>query len=107
MKRSRLKNIYNKTKNIDDYSNYKKQRNFVVNLNKQSKREFFKKVKSDATNSNKVFWTSCKPFFNNKCNSNEIVSLIENENVIQDEIKVTKIFNNYFINITSPLEIVK
>ena len=46
MKRSRLKNIYNKTKNIDDYSNYKKQRNFVVNLNKQSKREFFKKVKA-------------------------------------------------------------
>ena len=37
MKRSRLKNKTNKTKNHLDIRNYKKQRNIVVNLNKEAK----------------------------------------------------------------------
>ena len=37
MKRSRLKNKVNKTKKPIDISNFKKQRNYVVNLNKQAK----------------------------------------------------------------------
>ena len=34
MKRSRHKNIANKTKNPNDIKNYKRQRNYVINLNK-------------------------------------------------------------------------
>ena len=85
MKRSRLKNIYNSTKNVNDYSNYKKQRNLVLNLSKPSRRQFFENIKTDTTFNSKVFWTSRKPFFNNKYNSNEFVSLIEHDNAIQDE----------------------
>ena len=39
MKRSRLKNKVNKTKDPTGIRNYKKQKNYVVNLNKDSKCE--------------------------------------------------------------------
>ena len=55
MKRSQLKNIFNKTKDPNDYVKYKRQRNYVVNL-KQSKRKFFEKIElSNAPNSSKHF----------------------------------------------------
>ena len=41
MKRSRLKNKATKTKKPTDITNQKKQCNYVVNLNKQAKIEFF------------------------------------------------------------------
>ena len=41
MKRSKLKNKANKTKDPTDIKNYKKQRNYVVNLNKEAKLEYF------------------------------------------------------------------
>ena len=41
MKRSRLKNKANKTKDPIDVKNYKKQRNHVANLNKEAKLEYF------------------------------------------------------------------
>ena len=40
MKRSQLKNKANKTKSVDGLIKYKKQRNLVVNLNKNCKKEF-------------------------------------------------------------------
>jgi len=44
MKRSNLKNIANKTKNPDDIACYKKQRNLVVNMNRQAKKAYFLSV---------------------------------------------------------------
>ena len=107
MKRSRLKNIYNRTKNISDYDNYKNQRNFVVNLNKQTKRQFFQKVETEKKDNNKTFWSMCKPFFTNKCYSDEIVSLIEDDTIVQEDHKVAEIFNKYFTTITNSLNIIK
>ena len=37
MKRSKLKNKANKTKNPSNIKNYKKQRNYVMQLNKKAK----------------------------------------------------------------------
>ena len=63
MKRSRLKNKANKTKKATDISNFKKQRNYVANLNKQAKFEYFSSYNSVDT---KPFWVNCKPYFSNK-----------------------------------------
>ena len=41
MKRSQLKNKANKTRNATDVSNYKRQRNYVVKLNNQCKKDHF------------------------------------------------------------------
>ena len=63
MKRSRLKNKANKTKNHLDIRNYKKQRKIVVNLNKEAKLQYFSNY--DSTNT-KSFWENCKAYFSNK-----------------------------------------
>ena len=47
MKRSKLKNKANKTKDPTDIRNYKKQRNYVVNLNKEEKVEYLSKYESN------------------------------------------------------------
>ena len=44
MKRSQLKNIANNSNNSTDILKYRKQRNYVVKLNKKTKHEFFKGV---------------------------------------------------------------
>ena len=51
MKRSRLKNKANKTKKLTDISNFKKQRNYVDNSNKQAKFEYFSSYNSNSYNS--------------------------------------------------------
>ena len=43
IKRSRLKNEVNKTRKALDIFNYKKQRNLVVKINNECKREYFDK----------------------------------------------------------------
>ena len=49
MKRSRLKNKANKTRKAVDISNYKKQRNFLVKINNECKREYFDKLNIKTT----------------------------------------------------------
>ena len=56
MKRSRLKNKANKTKKSTDIRNLKKQPNYVVNMNKQAKIEFFNSCNSA---DRKPFWINC------------------------------------------------
>ena len=50
MKRSQLKNEANKTKDPKDILKYKKQRNYVVKLNNQSKQEHFDSLFERAVN---------------------------------------------------------
>ena len=44
MYRSKLKNIYSKTRANEDWDNYKKQRNFCVNILRNTKKDFFQKL---------------------------------------------------------------
>ena len=64
MKRSKLKNKANKTKNRLDIMNYKKQRNYVTKLNKTAKLEHFDNLKLGKDN--KPFLKKYKLYFTNK-----------------------------------------
>ena len=44
MHRSKLKNIYNKYRTKDNWANYKKQRNFCINLPRKTKTKYFQKL---------------------------------------------------------------
>ena len=57
MKRSRLKNKANRSKDPVDIANYKKQCNLVVSLNRQTKSKYFNEVSN--TESSRPFWESC------------------------------------------------
>ena len=63
MRRSRLKNIYLKTRNNENWDKYKKQRNFSTNLLRKTKNDYFRCLN---LNDNKKFWKKVKPFFSDK-----------------------------------------
>ena len=108
MKRSELKSKANRTKRPKYISDYKKQRNLVARLNKESRIEYFENL--ETSKSSKPFWNKCKPYFSNKhAHGESKIILIQKENVIlnRNEVvenekltvkndEITKIFNKYF-----------
>ena len=64
MKRSELKSKANRTKQSKDISDYKKQRNLVVRLNKERRNEYFENL--ETLKNYKPFWNKYEPFFSNK-----------------------------------------
>ena len=107
MKRSRLKNIYNKSKLLKDFKAFKKQRNRIVTLNSKQKKLYFSLIDTNKSNNSKSFWDYCKPFFTNKSSNweeNKII-LKEDDITIGKESNVAHIFNDYFKNITKYLPI--
>ena len=78
MKRSALKKRANISNNPEIIKLYKKQRNYVVNLTRKVKKEYFKKHMPHRA-SFKIFWKFCKPFFSNKTNNfDDKIMLVEN-----------------------------
>ena len=64
MHRSRLKNIYiSITEMIKNWKNYKKQRNFCVDLLGKTKTEYFKNLNIKDLSDNRKFWKTIKPYF--------------------------------------------
>ena len=102
MKRSKLKDIANKTKDPEDIACYKKQRNLVVNMNRQAKKSYF----TETINRSKSFWKTVKPFFCSKqSNCEERILLVEDDEVVSNEDELAFIFNKYLNRITDSLDI--
>jgi len=95
MKRSELKNKANKSKNLEDIDQFKKQRNLVTKINKREKKDFLNNL-STTTNS-KPFWDICKPYFSNKGNKRSAnITLLHNDKMLDDGDEVSKVFNSYY-----------
>ena len=103
MKRTRLKNIANKSKSHDDFQRYKKQRNLVVKINRLAKRQFYANLDPTVVGKDKVFWKTFKPIFSEQSNTNEKIVLLEDNTVISADKEFSNCFNSYFVNITDTL----
>ena len=66
MTSSRLKNRYTKDPIVENSRNYKKQRNYCVNLLKKSKRAYYRSIDIKIVRDNRNFWKNIKPFFSEK-----------------------------------------
>ena len=44
------------------------------------------------------FWQNVKPVFSNKVKAKTTIKLILNDEMTDNEIKIAKIFNEYFVN---------
>ena len=87
-----------------DLISFKKQRNYVTGLIKKAKKLFFSNI--DISPNEKDFWKACKPYLVSKSVfSNERLSLLEGGELKYDECEVATIFNSYFGNILSTLNI--
>ena len=105
MTRSRLRNKFNKSKSIEDKIKYNKQRNFCVSLLRRTKRVYYENLDEKLITDNKKFWKTVKPFLSDKSMSNEKITLIENEEIITEDLKIAEILNSYFSNIVANLNI--
>ena len=103
MHRSKLKNVYNKTKANEDRENYKKQRNFCVNLLRNTEKDYFQKLNIKDLTDNKKLWKIIKPFFSNK-GLNKLI-LREKDVLITDDKALATLMNKYFVNITADLDL--
>ena len=102
VKRSRLKNKANKTREAVDIFNYKRQRSLVVKINNECKREYFDKLY--VKTATKPFWKNCKPYFSTKhSHGGSKITLIENNRIVSENHKIT--FNRYFESVTDSLNL--
>ena len=102
-----MKKRANVSNNPEVIKLYKKQRNYVVNLSRKVKKEYFQKYMPHGAFS-KTFWKFCKPFFSNKTNNfDDKIMLVEKGEVVPKNEKIATHFNNYFNDITEGLNIRK
>ena len=105
MKRSRLRNKYLKSNTDTDSRAYKKQRNKCVTLLKKAKKAYFENLNPSAICDNKRFWTIVKPLFSEQSISTTSITLVENRVVINDEMEIAEVFNDFFSNAVKNLNI--
>ena len=106
MERSKLRNIFRRSKLHSDLLAYRRQRNRVCKLNKNSRKAYFESVASNPNfNSSQNFWSICKPFFSDKHTVSEKVFLVHNDEIISNDSVTAKIFNSYFNDITKNLNL--
>ena len=78
---------------------YKKKRNVCVNLLKNVKKDHFATLDVNSVLDNRRFWQNVKPLFSNEVKGKPTIKLIENDEMIDNENKIAKMFNDYFVNI--------
>ena len=105
MVRSKLRNIFSKNRNYENWCKYKRQHNLCLNLLQKAKKSFCKNLDEKEVSDNKVFWKKVKPLFSDKGENSSKITLVEKNSIIVDEKKIANIMNNYFINITKTLSL--
>ena len=63
MHRSKSKNIFHKARAKEHWNNYKKQRNFFINLLCNTKKDYFQKLDIKDLTDNKEFWKTISSLF--------------------------------------------
>ena len=105
MNRSRLKNRFLQNPCEKNEINFKRQRNYCVNLLRKEKKKYYSKLNLDSVTNSKKFWKTIKPFFSDKGHNQEQIKLIDKGKIISDEKETAELFNKHFSNIVNSLDI--
>lgn len=105
MLRSKLKNKLNRDKMPQSNVDYKKQRNLCTTLLRKCKKQFYANLNPAIIADNKTFWRIVKPFFSEKAISTENITLLENQDICDEDKMVAEIFNNFFNSVVKNLDI--
>ena len=81
MKRSKLRNTFNKMRSSENWQNYKRQRNICSNILKSTKDKFFRTLNINEITDNRKFWKTVKFFFTDKCKTTNNIILTEKKTV--------------------------
>ena len=80
-------------------------RNLCTHLLKKAKKEYYSKLNSKNITDNKRFWRTVKPLFSDKSIGKETITLVDNDEMFQDELVVAEKFTKCFRNTVTNLEI--
>ena len=105
MLRSRLKNKHSNSRTVENWNNFRKQRNRCVKLFRQAKKDYCNKLDINLVTDNRKFWKTVKPALSDKCQSNNKIVLVEDDEIIFDDTEVAEIFNSFFVTVTESLGI--
>ena len=105
MDRSRLRNKFLKHMTSSNKMAYNKQRNSCVNLCRKQKKQYYKNLDIRKITDNRTFWKYVKPAFSEKSTKTDKITLIENNEILSEDNKISEIFNTYFSNLVSNLNI--
>ena len=72
---------------------------------KKAKKDHFANLDVNSVLDNRKFWQNVKPLFSNKVKAKTTIKLIKNDETIDYEIKIAKIFSEYFVNTVKNLGI--
>ena len=82
MVRSKLRDKFSRHKTKTNWKNYTEQRNKCTYLRREAVRLHFSKLCKNGVTSDKTFWSTIKPFMNNKgCHGNNNLTLYEGGNI--------------------------
>ena len=105
MKRSRLKNKFLKDQNHENKLAYNKQRNICTTMLRKAKRSYFDNIDTKNVTDNRKFWKTIRPIFSNKNVTNESITLVSNNEIISKGLNKAELFNKFFANIVSELNL--
>ena len=77
MKRSKLKNKYNKKRNYENWSLYKKTKKYCLSLLRKTKKVYFEKLNIKEIGDNKTLWKTFRSYFSDKDNKSSKITLFE------------------------------
>ena len=107
MLRTQLRNKYNKERSQSNLNTFRKQRNKCVKLLRKAKFEYYKNLNLKDISDNRKFWKTVKPIFSDKVQMNSSITLNEDGKILTNELEIAEVFNNFFINITDSLGILR
>ena len=107
MTRSRLHNKYINMPTEANERNYKKYRNYCVNLFKREKRKYFDDIDIKKLTDNKKFWKTVNPLFSDRQTQDRKIVLVEGENIISEDKAVADTMDTFFAHAVEELNIIR
>ena len=105
VKQVQLRKMCLKLRTIESKLAYSKQRNYCVTLIRKGKKEYCCSLDVQDITDNKNFWKTVKSLFSDKSKSRRTITLVEHVRIESHHKKIADIFNNYFSNVVTSLEI--
>ena len=104
-RRDYLKKIASRTKANTDWTRFKKQRNFVINLNNRLKKGHYQRVLDENKSNSKKLWKTLNNLVPNDKKSNSSPQFITDEKGIEitDKKEIAEKFNSFFVSVGSKL----
>ena len=105
MARARLQNKFLKGKTEENRRNYNKQQKYCGTLLRKAKKKYYESLDKKHVTDNKTLLKRLKPFLSNNTINSPKLTLVENDEIINNDEKIAETLKTFFINIVSNLKI--